>query len=135
MSVSELLRLSELFYGLTSEQIEQIANLGQEKVYNARDIVIAEGDPSDEIYIVCGGMVEVEVSQKVETAVRQLAQLGWVESRSSRGLSVVGVHVRDKDDEQAMTLRSELRLLGKWPDAPGIFFGRPPGRRLGSREV
>jgi CRP/FNR family cyclic AMP-dependent transcriptional regulator len=65
MSVSELLRLSELFYGLTSEQIEQIANLGQEKVYNARDIVIAEGDPSDEIYIVCGGMVEVEVSQGV----------------------------------------------------------------------
>ncbi len=65
MSVTDLLRRSELFYALTPEQIEQIIDLGQEKVYNARDIIIEEGDPSDEIYIVCQGMVEVEVSQGV----------------------------------------------------------------------
>jgi len=54
--------------------------------------------------------VEVEVSQKVETVVRQLAQLGWVESCSSRGLSVVGVHIRDKYDEQALPqIWDELR--------------------------
>jgi CRP/FNR family cyclic AMP-dependent transcriptional regulator len=63
MSVSELLRHIELFAELTPEQIEQIATLGQEKVYNTRDIIILEGDPSDEVYVVCSGMVEVEVSQ------------------------------------------------------------------------
>jgi CRP/FNR family cyclic AMP-dependent transcriptional regulator len=65
MSVSDLLRRSELFYALTPEQIEQIITLGQEKVYNTRDIIIEEGDPSDEIYVVCKGMVEVEVSQGI----------------------------------------------------------------------
>jgi CRP/FNR family cyclic AMP-dependent transcriptional regulator len=65
MSVSDLLRRSELFYALTPEQIEQIITLGQEKVYNTRDIIIEEGDPSDEIYVVCKGMVEVEVYQGV----------------------------------------------------------------------
>jgi CRP-like cAMP-binding protein len=65
MSVIELLRRSELFYELTPEQVERIATLGQEQVYNTRDIIILEGDPSDEIYVVCKGMVEVEVYQGV----------------------------------------------------------------------
>ncbi len=65
MSVTELLRLSELFHELTSEQIEQVTVLGQEKAYSRGDIVILEGDPSDDIYVVCSGLVEVEVSQEV----------------------------------------------------------------------
>ena len=63
MSVTELLQRSELFAELAPEKIEQITALGQEVSYDAGDIVIGEGDPSDEIYIVCEGMVEVQVSQ------------------------------------------------------------------------
>ena len=63
MSVTELLQRSELFAGLTPDQIERITALGQEIVYNANDVVIREGDPSSEIYVICNGMVEVEVSQ------------------------------------------------------------------------
>jgi CRP/FNR family cyclic AMP-dependent transcriptional regulator len=63
MSVTRLLQRSELFAELAPEQIERIAALGQEVVYNAGDVVIREGDPSDEVYIICNGMVEVEVSK------------------------------------------------------------------------
>ena len=64
MSIINLLQRSELFAGLKPEQIEQIAALGHEVVYNnAGDVIIGEGDPSDEIYIICSGMVEVEVSK------------------------------------------------------------------------
>jgi CRP-like cAMP-binding protein len=63
MSVVELLRRSELFAGLAPEQVEQIAALGQEETHKAGDVVISEGDPSDEIYIICNGMVEVELSR------------------------------------------------------------------------
>ena len=63
MSVTEYLQQSELFSGLTPEQVEQITALGQEFVYNADDVIIREGDPSDEIYIICSGMVEVDVSR------------------------------------------------------------------------
>ena len=62
MSVIKLLQLSELFSGLAPEQIERIAALGQESTYNAGDVVIREDDPSDEMYVVRSGMVEVLVS-------------------------------------------------------------------------
>ena len=65
MSVTEYLQHSELFSGLTPEQIENIVALGHEILCNAGDVVIREGDPSDEMYIVCDGMVEVEVSRGV----------------------------------------------------------------------
>ena len=63
MSVTEYLQQSELFSGLTPKHVEQITALGQEFVYNADDVIIREGDPSDEIYIICSGMVEVDVSR------------------------------------------------------------------------
>jgi len=63
MSVTELLQRTELFSGLTPEQIEQIAALGQEIVHNTGDVIIREGDPSTDIYIIGEGMVEVEVSR------------------------------------------------------------------------
>jgi len=63
MSVTELLQRSGLFVELTPEMVEQIAALGQEVVYDAGDVVISEGDPSDEIYVICEGMVEVEVAR------------------------------------------------------------------------
>ncbi len=63
MSVMNVLQHSELFLELTLEQIERIAALGREAVYNAGDIIISEGGGSDEVYIICSGMVEVEVAQ------------------------------------------------------------------------
>ena len=65
MSITELLQRSELFSGLKLEQIEQIAALGHEIVYNAGDVIIREGGPSDEMYIIHSGMVEVLVSSGV----------------------------------------------------------------------
>jgi CRP/FNR family cyclic AMP-dependent transcriptional regulator len=63
MTITELLERSELFHELSTEEIERIAALGHEQAYDAGDIVIQEGETSDEIYIVCGGLVEVEVAQ------------------------------------------------------------------------
>lgn len=63
MSIIELLQRSEFFAELAAAQIEQIVALGREVVYDAGEVVIREGDPSDEIYVICSGMVEVEVSR------------------------------------------------------------------------
>ncbi len=63
MSVADLLRHCELFSGLTPEQIERIAALCKKVIYDADDVIIHEGDPSDEMYIVRSGMVEVLVSR------------------------------------------------------------------------
>jgi len=53
MSVTELLQRSELFAELSVAQIEQVAALGREVVYDAGKVVIREGEPSDEIYVIC----------------------------------------------------------------------------------
>lgn len=63
MTITELLERSELFHELSTEEIERIAALGNEQAYSKGDTVIQEGDPSDDIYIVCSGLVEVEVAQ------------------------------------------------------------------------
>lgn len=63
MSVIQFLQQSELFSGLTPQQVEQVVALGREVAYDAGDVVLREGDPSDEIYVVCRGMVEVEVAR------------------------------------------------------------------------
>ena len=65
MSVVELLQQSELFFGLAPDKIEQIAALSRQAIYNAGDIIIREGDPSDEIYIIHTGIVEVLVTEGV----------------------------------------------------------------------
>ncbi len=46
--------------------------------------------------------VSEEVSDKIEKAVQQLGQLKRVESRSSRGQSVVTVHIKDKYDKRTL---------------------------------
>ncbi|MCP4542112.1 MAG: cyclic nucleotide-binding domain-containing protein [Chloroflexi bacterium] len=63
MSVIELLQHSELFLELKPEQVNQIADLGKEASYNAGDVIISEGAPSHELYIIIRGMVEVEVAK------------------------------------------------------------------------
>lgn len=78
MSVTELLQHSELFMGLSREQIEQIAALGHEVNCNAGDIIISEGAPSDEIYIICNGLVEVEVTRGVLPDVPGAPQLSSI---------------------------------------------------------
>jgi CRP-like cAMP-binding protein len=62
MSVIDFLRRSELFAGLKDTQIERIANISREAVYDAGETIIHEGDPSDEMYVISSGMVEVLVS-------------------------------------------------------------------------
>lgn len=78
MSVMELLQHSELFMGLTREQIEQIAALGHEVTCNAGDVIISEGAPSDEVYIICSGLVEVEVAKGMVPDVPGAPQLSSI---------------------------------------------------------
>jgi CRP-like cAMP-binding protein len=58
-----LLERSELFAGLTAEQIDRVAELGEEVAYQSDEVIVREGEASNEIYVVREGMVEVLVSE------------------------------------------------------------------------
>ncbi|MBN1179156.1 MAG: cyclic nucleotide-binding domain-containing protein [Anaerolineae bacterium] len=55
------LRQSELFATLPDEKIAQVIGIGYTRVFDTGQTIIKAGDPSDEMYIVQEGMVEVLV--------------------------------------------------------------------------
>lgn len=60
--VAEFLRRSEVFAGLPEAKIEQIVSIGHTATFRAGETIIAAGEPSDDLYLVQQGMVEVLVA-------------------------------------------------------------------------
>ena len=61
MDLGTLLKLVELFRGLSDTQRERIMGIGQEQIYQAGDVVVAQGSEGDEMYIIGSGQVEVQI--------------------------------------------------------------------------
>lgn len=59
--LTELFKQSDLFCGLTEGDILQLISVGHRQTYNAGETIIREGEPSEELYIIQKGMVEVVV--------------------------------------------------------------------------
>ncbi len=60
--VAKLLEESGIFAGLPEEKIRQVLSIGEVRTFRAGETIIAEGEPSDELYVIQKGMVEVLVS-------------------------------------------------------------------------
>jgi CRP-like cAMP-binding protein len=56
------LKQADIFFQLTPTQLEMVANIGQERTYAAREIVVDEGAASKELYIVIQGEADVLVN-------------------------------------------------------------------------
>ncbi len=54
-----ILKQADIFHELTRTQLELIANLCQERSYDAGDIIFLEGAGSDELYVIARGEVEI----------------------------------------------------------------------------
>jgi CRP/FNR family cyclic AMP-dependent transcriptional regulator len=59
MEHKSILESVELFEGATTEELDAVAALCQEKVFGKGDIVTAQGESGDELFVVCEGFVEV----------------------------------------------------------------------------
>ncbi|RME33253.1 MAG: cyclic nucleotide-binding domain-containing protein [Thermoflexia bacterium] len=59
--LTRLLKGSDLFCDLADEDIQRLAAIGHWATYNAGETIIQEGDPSEELYLIEKGMVEVVV--------------------------------------------------------------------------
>jgi CRP-like cAMP-binding protein len=60
--IVNILKQIDIFYGLTSTQLELIANLCQEQTYQDNDIIFLENAHSDELYIIVQGEVDILVN-------------------------------------------------------------------------
>ncbi len=62
MSLVESLHKARIFSGLSQDELETIATLCQQRVYNQDDVILSEGESSRELFIIGQGMVEVSIS-------------------------------------------------------------------------
>jgi CRP/FNR family transcriptional regulator, cyclic AMP receptor protein len=61
-SLVNFLKQSDIFYQLTPAQLELVANLCQEVVYQTGDIVFRENSSSKELYIIAQGEIEILIN-------------------------------------------------------------------------
>lgn len=56
----ELLRGVPLFADLDDRSLQAVAVLARERTHNAGDVLMLEGEPGDEFYVILDGMVRIE---------------------------------------------------------------------------
>jgi CRP/FNR family cyclic AMP-dependent transcriptional regulator len=64
MDLIAILAEVELLDGLTAEQLEAVAALCQPRTLDAGELLTAQGDQPDELYIICEGYVEVALESE-----------------------------------------------------------------------
>ena len=59
MDLLEVLGNVELFDGITPYELEAVSKICRERSYHAGDLLTAQGEPGDELFVICDGLVEV----------------------------------------------------------------------------
>ena len=62
------LRRVEILSGLTDEQLARVASICRVVTYRDQDHIVHEGDPSDDMYVIHQGSVEIVLSKTRDTA-------------------------------------------------------------------
>ena len=131
VTTTDMLRRSELFSGLTDEQLEKIASLAEEVHYQSGDVVVREGETGDEIYVVRDGMVRVMVSRGSIPDVpgpprmKSIVELGPGQSFGEMALLDRGVRsatVRCVEDDTHLYVIQRRALLALCDDIPQIGY-------------
>jgi CRP-like cAMP-binding protein len=63
MELVPILKGVELFDGITPEELAAVTRLCQERRFRSGEVITAQGEPGEELFIVCEGFVEVVLSR------------------------------------------------------------------------
>jgi CRP-like cAMP-binding protein len=62
------LRRVEILVGLTDQELARVEAICRKVTFDAQDIIVREGDPSDDIYVIHKGSVEIVLGEGLLTA-------------------------------------------------------------------
>jgi CRP-like cAMP-binding protein len=104
------LKQSDIFYQFTPTQLELVANLCQEVVFNSGDIIFQENSSSKELYVIVQGEVDILISRGVTG---QLTKNENPVARLRRGQSFGEVALVDEGlrSASARAAQKDTRLL------------------------
>ena len=61
MEKVDILRRADIFYDLSSVQLEMLASICEERVVKLGDVIFEENSPGDEMFVIARGVVEILV--------------------------------------------------------------------------
>ncbi len=77
MGLLEVLGNVELFDGITPDELEAVSKICRERSYHTGDVLTTQGEPGDELYVICDGFVEVLRSETLsDPSPRTVVNLG-----------------------------------------------------------
>jgi len=82
-TIVNLLKQSDIFYQLTPTQLELVANLCQEVVFNAGDTIFQENSGNKELYVSAQGEVDILIN-RAGTGDLERKESAVADSRSAR---------------------------------------------------
>lgn len=119
-SLVNFLKQSDIFYQFTPTQLEMVANLCQEMVFNDKGIIFQENSGSKELYVIAQGEVDILIHQstigdadKDGTAVARLRRgqsFGEV-ALVDEGLRSASARAAQKDTLLIVIQRDKLIML------------------------
>ncbi|RPI49155.1 MAG: sensor histidine kinase, partial [Deltaproteobacteria bacterium] len=83
----EIIKGSQLFWGLTDSQVDKLVELCQEKSYAPGERIFNVGDKADYLYIVVEGKIALEMALRVGRRTRKQATLDVIEKGEAFGWS------------------------------------------------
>src|SRR5512140_780991 len=113
------LKQSDIFYQFTPTQLELVANLCQEVIFNAGDLIFQENSSSKELYVITQGEVDILINrgigieEKKETAVARLRRgqsFGEV-ALVDEGLRSASARAAQKDTRLLVIPRDKIIML------------------------
>jgi CRP/FNR family cyclic AMP-dependent transcriptional regulator len=113
------LKQSDIFYQFTPTQLEMVANLCQEVVFNAGDLIFQENSSNKELYVIAQGEVDILINrgmgntEKKEAAVARLRRgqsFGEV-ALVDEGLRSASARASQKDTRLLIIQREKLIIL------------------------
>jgi CRP/FNR family cyclic AMP-dependent transcriptional regulator len=115
------LKQSDIFYQFTPTQLELVANLCQEIVFNAGDLIFQENSSSKELYVITQGEVDILINrgttgnlvERKETAVARLRRgqsFGEV-ALVDEGLRSASARASQKDTRLLIIQREKIIIL------------------------
>jgi len=122
-NIVNYLKQSDIFYQFTPTQLEMVANLCQEVVFKAGEIIFKENSSSKELYVIVQGEVEILInpstvgpsskkkpSDSVIATLRRGQSFGEV-ALVDEGLRSASAHAAQKETRLLVISRDKLIML------------------------
>ncbi len=131
-----IIREMDFFDGASDEVENEIADVMEDESYNAGDLIIQEGDPADNFYILRNGALNVKVAGATKTthvAIRPGKAVGW---SSLAGRDVYTVSVLCAEPSRVWKInKDKLDRILRRCSAFGLLFYKRLAGLIGERFI